>query len=115
MKKLSLTTLFLIFVSVFTLLNAQTAKIDSLENLLQEHKSLDTVRVSLLNEIASNYLNTMNIEEAQKYAKEAQELAKELKFLRGEFNSLFLISEYFKLNNNNKAFAYYEKLFKRKL
>jgi len=56
MNKLGLINTLLINTFVICLLNAQTTKIDSLENILNQHKKKDTARVNLLNKTALQLL-----------------------------------------------------------
>ena len=70
MKKLSLILVLLIAGSILLELNAQTPKIDSLVNLLQQHVQKDTIRVNLLNETAAK-LYSVDIDKVFKYADKA--------------------------------------------
>ncbi|MCP4310340.1 MAG: hypothetical protein GY790_03675, partial [Bacteroidetes bacterium] len=74
MKTPQIIVSILIIASVVQGLNAQNAKIDSLINLLENHKSEDTVRVNLLNDIA--YASRSNDpEKGLSYAEKSLELA----------------------------------------
>ena len=58
------------FLILFSYISAQTQEIDSLENLLLQHKKKDTIRVNLLNETA-NKLYKVDLDKTLKYAEEA--------------------------------------------
>lgn len=85
MKKFSL----LIFIALkFLVVFAQTSKIDSLENLLQQHPDKDTSRINLLNDFAESVLQ-IDHKKSIKYAEEAFELASMLNFKKGKAESLY--------------------------
>ncbi|RLD82323.1 MAG: hypothetical protein DRJ10_05180 [Bacteroidetes bacterium] len=108
MKKLTLFTLLLIFTSGFTLLNAQATEIDSLENLLQQHLSEDTLRVNLLNKTAQKLLY-LNKNKTLKYAKESKILAEKLNYPRGKANSIYWIALYSHITSDfTKALENYQ-------
>jgi len=117
MRKLSLILLLLIVHFLSLELNAQTAEIDSLENLLQQYTKKDTIRVNLLNETASK-LYSINADRSLKYANEAGELAAQTNFAKGKAESLRLKGIYYikksdypkALENFQKAFKIYEGL-----
>jgi tetratricopeptide (TPR) repeat protein/DNA-binding CsgD family transcriptional regulator len=69
---------------------AQYHKIDSLESLL--NRADDTVKVYLLSGLAEKYFS-INLDKSLQYAIEARTLAKDLKFLNGEFEALRSMSE----------------------
>ncbi len=89
-------------------INAQIAKIDSLENLLTQHIKEDTIKVDLLNQTAYQYrLN--NPENTLKYAKEAKDLADKLDFKKGKSRSIRIIGiYYFMLGDYANALIYYK-------
>ncbi len=106
-------TLFLIALLIvncsLTIVKAQTAEIDSLENLLQQHIEKDTVRVNLLNELAYKY-HVGHLEKTLEYAKKAGELAVQMDFAKGEAESLRLIGKYYRHKANfPKAIEYIQK------
>ncbi len=89
--------------------NAQTPKIDSLNNLLNVHTTQDTVRVNLLNKTADN-LYRIDLEKTFEYATEANTLSKELDFTKGKAESTFLIGLYYERKKDYlKALEYYQK------
>jgi len=93
---------------------AQNAKIDSLENLLQNHEQRDTFRVNLLNKIATN----ISLEQSKKafiYWNEAISLSKSLNYTKGKAVSYHLIGIHFLHKANyTKAIQYFEKSIKLK-
>ncbi len=94
MKKTELILSILIITSVFQNLNAQNAEIDSLINLLEQHKGEDTTRVNLLNDIAYSF-TYVDFEKNLSYAKEGLELAEKLSFEEGQATSLCHIGWYY--------------------
>ena len=69
---------------------AQRQKIDSLENILKQHRTNDTVRVSLLNKIA--YLSySNNSKKAKAYATLSGNLSDKLEYKKGKATSLWLM------------------------
>ena len=109
MKRLNVIIALLIISVIWSELNAQTTTIDSLENLLLQHKNIDTIRVNLLNETASNYLNANNREEALEYAEKAIKLAEELSYSNGKAKSFNLIAKYhFNKSDYAEALANYK-------
>ena len=58
--KLTFLLVMLTLGSGLSALKAQTSKIDSLENLLQNHRKNDITRVNLLNETASKLVDIKN-------------------------------------------------------
>ncbi len=84
--------LLLIILSVFIVgkIDAQNTKVDSLETLLKNQKTEDTVRVHLLNQIAYLvYKNDTN--KAKSYATQAGELSDKINFLKGKAESFWVI------------------------
>ncbi|MEI6139534.1 MAG: tetratricopeptide repeat protein [Mariniphaga sp.] len=69
---------------------AQDVAIDRLENLINNYSQRDTIRVQLLNDAASQLLNT-NIEKCLQYAAESAKLADSINYLKGSSISLDLI------------------------
>jgi tetratricopeptide (TPR) repeat protein len=110
----TLRQLFLILVISFNLikLNAQTSKIDSLENLLSSHTTEDTVRVNLLT-VTANKLFSINTDKCLLYAKEAGEIANKLNFKKGKAESLRLIGICYHYKSDlEKALEHYQKSLK---
>lgn len=96
MRKFSL----LMFIILdFMVVVAQTSKIDSLENLLQQHTEKDTSRVNLLNDFAESALQ-IDQEKSIIYAEEAFELASMLNFKKGEAESLKYIGMIYQKQGN---------------
>lgn len=110
-KQIQLLLLFLSFFIV-ELATAQNAKLDSLEYLLKTHKSEDTVKVNLLNEIVRNvYKNDAS--KAQDYANKAICLSDNLNFQKGKAESFYLIGVSLSYNKSDKlALDYYLKALK---
>ncbi len=101
MKNTTILSILLICSFLGSDLKAQTQEIDSLENLLVLHTQKDTVRVNLLNEIAYKiYLKDIN--KTLEYATESGELASELKFKKGEAESLKIKAVYYVMNFDYK-------------
>ena len=75
----------LLFLSIFIVgsTSAQTAQVDSLENVLKIHQTEDTVKVNLLNKIAFIVYNK-DADKARSYATQAVELSDKLKFQKGK-------------------------------
>lgn len=106
MKKIIPSLILLIISSIFLKLNAQTLKIDSLENLLQQHTKQDTIKVNLLTEIG-NYLCVVDIDKTLIYAEEAGILADNLNFENGKAESLLLTGTYYRYKSDYpKALEY---------
>ena len=100
-------TLLIISVSLIKL-NAQISEIDSLENLLQNHKEEDSIRVNLLNEIASQY-QSVDRDKVYEYTKEADRLSDKINFQEGKIESLNLLGIYYATQGEyQKALEYFE-------
>ena len=69
------------------LLFAQS-EIDSLQLLLAKHKTADTVKVNLLNDIAHEFSLNSDYEKSLKYANKALKLANNISFAKGKAESL---------------------------
>ncbi|MFK7781710.1 tetratricopeptide repeat protein [Psychroserpens sp.] len=69
---------------------SQEKVIDSLENILQNHKLNDTTKVNLLNKLAYGY-SSFNIIKSDEKALEAYALSKQLNFVKGEGKSFLRI------------------------
>lgn len=97
MKKLSLFIIFL-FTSVFLHnLKSQNTEIDSLQHLLLEHTSEDTIRVNLLNNLA-NKVYREDYNQSLELAKEAYKISNKIKYAKGEAESLRLIGIFYSFN-----------------
>ena len=94
MKKLRLINTLLINSFVICLLNAQTSKVDSLENILNQHKKKDTAKVNLLNKTALQLLYIDN-EKLLKFSEEAEKLADELNYTKGKADGLWIKGVYY--------------------
>jgi len=94
MKKVKL-LLVLISSCLLLKLSGQNPVVDSLENLLQKHTKVDTLRVKLLNKVAATYINLYN-ENAIVYAAEAFGLSDSLGFNSGKASSLHIMGNYYK-------------------
>jgi len=105
--------LFLL-ISVFFLnfTNAQNAKVDSLENVLKIHKTDDTIKVNLLNQIAY-LIYQKDSGKAQNYAAQAGELSDKLFFLKGKAESYWVIGTSILYNKSDRlALDYFLKALK---
>lgn len=81
----------LLFVLIFiNCTKAQDTKVDSLENVLKIHKMDDTLKVNLLNEIAS-LVYKKDADKAKLYATQAGELSEKINFLKGKSESFWVI------------------------
>jgi len=88
----------LVFILFFSLnifnIKAQTAKIDSFENLLQTHTQQDTARINLLNKTA-NAFQDINPDKSLKYLTEARKIADKLNYKKGKAETFYQISTYY--------------------
>ncbi|MBN2103782.1 DUF2225 domain-containing protein [bacterium] len=108
MRKIIRIFLLLIACLLSMKVKAQTAVIDSLEDLLLEHNKQDTVRVKLLNETAG-YLSRLDSEKSFKYAEAAGRLAEETGYLKGKAVSLYIIGIYHRNNADYpRALEYFQ-------
>lgn len=90
---------------------AQTTKLDSLEQVLKLHDTEDTVKVNLLNEIAYVVYKS-DFEKTRNYATLAGELADSLNFPKGKAQSLRLIGISFTNSDKAKALTYFQSALK---
>lgn len=82
--------LFLVLFLSFTInVVSQNTRIDSLKTELQKHTVKDTLRVSLLNELA-NLLSSKDVDKAFTYLQESEALAESIGFKKGKAKSLCL-------------------------
>ncbi len=106
--------MLLVILSLFLIgkINAQNAKVDSLENVLKIHKTDDSLKVKLLNQIA--YLIYQNDSgKAQSYATQAGELSDKLSYLKGKAESFWVMGASISYNKSDKlALNYYLKALK---
>lgn len=106
-NNLKLLILILIFKSAFIELNAQSSKIDSLENIILSHTNEDTIRVEALVYL-TNEIYATNSEQSFKYASEALEISKSLNYKRGISRSSHMIGLYYQRKSDyDKALEYY--------
>lgn len=99
-------TLFLLI--SYPIAHAQTAKLDSLEQLLTNHAATDTVKINLLNTIAK-VARGVDLQKNLHYAIQADSLSTILNFKKGKSESLRLIgNNYFYRNEPSKALAAFE-------
>ncbi len=101
-------TLLLLSIIVVGNIYAQSAKVDSLENILKFHKTEDTVRVNLLNKIAY-YVYKDDSVRTGSYAIQAGELADKLGFLEGKVESIRLVGLTYYKSDKLKAIEYFQK------
>lgn len=94
MKKLQVLIIVLLtfIIIIPTEVHAQTSEIDSLKQVIDNHKAKDTTRVNLLNKAASKIFRSEG-KTCIQYAKEARELSKKLNFKPGEAESLYLLAK----------------------
>ena len=90
MNKSKITLILMILIFGLLEINAQTSEIDSLENLLQKHIEADTVRINLLNQLASRLFYT-DINKALIQFNESKAIADKLNFAKGKAESLRFI------------------------
>lgn len=87
----------------------QNNKADSLIAILKTHSAVDTIRVNLLNRIASELVLT-NPEMALKYTLESSQLSDSLGYQKGMANSLKLTGRYFREKfEYNLSLDYYKR------
>ena len=105
--------LFLLWSVLFiNTIKAQSAKLDSLENVLRLHNTEDTVKVNLLNKIAEIvYKNSAD--KAYDYANKAVELSDKLNYKKGKAESFYIIGRSLSYNKSDTlALEYYLKAIK---
>lgn len=91
------------------LLNGQNKKADSLIAILNAYSKIDTVRVNLMNRVASELVLT-NPESALNYSLESYELSDSLGYQKGRANSFKLTGRYFREKfDYNLALDYYKR------
>lgn len=98
-------------------LSAQDKYIDSMEYALKNHVSKDTIRINLLNEIASKVF-TFDANKTYNYAQEAYKISEDLNFDKGKAESLRIMGLYYRVKSDYKktielfeqALAIYEKI-----
>jgi two-component system, sensor histidine kinase PdtaS len=88
--------LFIITSYLFFNLSGQTMPVDSLENLLQNHPKVDTVRVNLLNQLANASFSD-DKKKAFDYANEAVRLSDSIGNIKGKSTSLYILGNYYKV------------------
>jgi PAS domain S-box-containing protein len=94
---------------------AQKQKIDSLENILKQHRASDTVRVNILNKIAYlSYKN--NSKKAKEYATQSGKLSDQLGYKKGKATSLWLTGLTYIRSDKRTSINYFQQaltLFKK--
>ncbi|MEM5564702.1 tetratricopeptide repeat protein [Psychroserpens sp. AS72] len=99
MKVIKTTLVFLILLLSFPSLSfSQEKVIDSLKNVLLNHKENDTTKVNLLNALSSNY-SSFDSKKSEEKAQEANSLAKQLNYKKGEARSFIRLS----INHRKKS------------
>ncbi len=83
---------------------AQTAKSDSLEQILSRHNTDDTVKVNLLNQIAFEIWEK-NDQKAMSYALQAGEISERLNFRKGKSESMRLVGLSYYNQDKQKALS----------
>ena len=104
--------LFILIILLITRLLSAQSKTDSLQFLLAKHKTADTVKVNLLNDIARNYMINSDYEKQLNYAQKANKLATELDYKKGEIKSLKYIGYYYAKSDNTLALECFQKTLK---
>lgn len=86
----NISNLYIILFSLISFsVSGQTSRLDSLKNVLDNHKNNDTGKVNLINKIAyTTYANNSN--QSLEYAQESYNLSKELNYTKGQAESLWL-------------------------
>lgn len=97
MKHIMLPVLIVMLLSTFSI--AQTSKLDSLENCLQQQAKEDTAKVNLLNEIAEEYLDK-DKEKALLFIQKADSLASLVFHDHGKAKSQLLMGKLYYMDNN---------------
>lgn len=100
-----------LLVILFTLFHcsatSQSLTADSLENILLSHKTNDTTRVNMLNQLAyATYQSDQN--KTRNYAIQSYELAKELGYTKGQAESLWLQGITYIQQNPGKSLTFFE-------
>ena len=89
--------------------NAQNSELDSLTRLFEQHTEEDSTRVNLLNGMAQN-LYRIDAKRAFEYAKEANKISTQIKFLKGKAKSFKLMG--ITQNSYDEAVIYYNEALK---
>ena len=89
--------------------NAQNSELDSLTRLFEQHTEEDSTRVNLLNGMAQN-LYIIDAKRAFEYAKEANKISTQIKFLKGKAKSFRLMG--ITQNSYDEAVIYYNEALK---
>ena len=93
-------------------ISAQTPEMDSLENIINEYKNGDTIKINLLNEAAYKQ-RKFDLNKTLEYAKTAESLADKIKFAKGKAESLRIIGiHYYYISNYPLSIDYYQKSLK---
>ncbi|MEZ4796076.1 MAG: tetratricopeptide repeat protein [Flavobacteriaceae bacterium] len=104
--------LIISFLVFSALVFSQNKVIDSLKIELENHKTKDTTRVNLLNELAFSYLGK-DIPKSLEYIEESNELAKSIDFKKGNAKALYLHGfAQSELSDFDKGFQFMEKALK---
>lgn len=95
--------LLFVFMSIQSLFpQVQKQKVDSLENLLQHHSSIDTERVDIMNEIAYAIFSS-DAQKAMQYASESALLSDQLKYTKGKAVSLWVTGLAYQTKRDKQA------------
>ena len=105
--------ILLLFLSIFIIenLHAQNQQADSLEKVLRLHKTDDTIKVNLLNEIAQ-LLSTTDFDKSLKYATQSGVISDKLKYRKGKAESIWLIGVYYARIDKQLAIKYFKQAIK---
>ncbi len=105
--------LFILIILITSCLLSAQSEIDSLQILLAKHKTADTVKVNLLNDIAWEYFSKSEFEKQLNFAQKAYNLALELDYKKGEIKSLNYMGHYYKTKPDyTLALEYFQKTLK---
>lgn len=100
--KSKVATLLLTVFFAYTV-NAQKNKVDSLENILKKHSTNDTIRVNLLNQIASLAFPN-NKKKVKEYATLSENLSDQLGYPKGKAASLYFMGlSYINSDKKNRS------------
>ena len=101
--------LLIVILADHSVLYAQNGGLPNPDELLAKHEGQDSTRVNLLNSLAERLINN-NIGKAEEFATEAQNIAQNTSYLKGNIESLFLLGQvnYYK-RDYTSALGYFQK------
>lgn len=103
-KRLILVWMFLLSLSInaASVLRAQTAKLDSLYSVFQQHEKRDSQRADLLNQISWEF-HTVNLDSAAVFAHRARELAEAIGYELGKARAFNLLGVVASIRGDKRA------------